>query len=145
MSGGIAPLVVAFYDEIWNRGDLAAIPRLLHEAVTFRGSLAEERRGHDGFAAYVVMIRGALDNYRCDIEDLVCEDDRAFARMAFSGIHRGELLAFPPTGRRVAWAGAVLFTGGPDGRIGDIWALGDVAGLRVQLAGEGPVNPSDRA
>jgi steroid delta-isomerase-like uncharacterized protein len=129
----IRELVASFYADIWNEGDLSAVPTLLREDFTFRGSLGAERTGHDGFAAYVTMVRGALADYRCDVLDLVAEDQRAFARMRFSGLHVGEFLGFAPTGRRIEWLGAALFTMGEDGRIADLWVLGDVATLTAQL------------
>jgi predicted ester cyclase len=126
-------LVASFYEDIWNRGDLSAIPTLLREDFKFRGSLGAERKGHAGFAAYVNAVRGALRDYRCDILDLVAEGPRAFARMRFSGVHAGELLGHAPTGKRVEWMGAALFTAAEDGRLSDLWVLGDVHGLEVQL------------
>jgi predicted ester cyclase len=123
----------AFYDEIWNRHDKSMIPALLHERFSFRGSLGQVRHGHAGFADYVDFIHAALGDYRCDIEEIISEGNRAFARMRFSGIHRGEFFGYAPTSRRVQWAGAAVF--GFDGdRISDLWVLGDVHGLLEQLA-----------
>lgn len=126
-------LVRTFYDEVWNALDLPIIPDLLAADATFRGSLGSERRGPAEFADYVREVTGALGDYRCDIEDLVAEDERVVARMTFSGIHRGELLGVPATGRRVSWAGAAFFRF-VDGRIADLWVLGDLVGLRRQLS-----------
>ncbi len=131
----IRELVTCFYAEIWNRGVLSFVPVLLREDFTFRGSLGAERRGHAGFIEYVTTVRGALADYRCDILDLVAEGRRAFARMRFSGVHVGELLGYAPTGKRVEWMGAALFTAGEDGRLADLWVLGDVSALRTQLGG----------
>ncbi len=105
----------------------------MREDFTFRGSLGAERRGHDGFAEYVRTVRGALGDYRCDILDLVCEDPRAFARMRSSGIHPAKFLGHTPSGKRVEWTGAALFTAGDDGRPADLWVLGDIHGLLRQL------------
>ena len=111
-----------FYDRVWNRGDKAAIAELIHPDFTFRGSLGPTMTGHAAFSA----------DYRCTILDLVSEGDRAFARMRFEGIHRAPFLGFAPTGRRVEWAGAALFTLKSD-KIADLWVLGDLQGLREQL------------
>ena len=124
--------VEAFYDRIWNRLDKTAIPELIHADFTFRGSLGRTMTGHSAFAAYVDGVTGALADYRCTILDLVTEGDRAFARMLFEGIHRGPFLGFAPTGRRVEWAGAALFTLKSD-KIADLWVLGDLQGLRERL------------
>lgn len=129
----VRALVASFYADIWNRGDLSAIPRLLGDGFTFRGSLGSERRGHAGFAEYVVQVRGALAGYRCDVLDLVAEERRAFARMRFSGQHVAPFLDFAPTGQRVEWLGAALFTAGDDGRLADLWVLGDLASLTALL------------
>jgi len=129
----VKQLVASFYADIWNRGDLSAIPALLREDFSFRGSLGSERRGHAGFADYVSMVRSALADYRCDILDLVVEDGRAFARMRFSGVHVAPFLGHEPSGRRVEWLGAALFTVAADGRIADLWVLGDTQSLTAQL------------
>jgi predicted ester cyclase len=130
-------LVAQFYRDIWNQPLRAArmpvIERLIEDDFVFRGSLGTERRGREGFAHYVDHIHAALADYRCDILDLVCEGPRAFARMHFSGIHRGELLGFAPCGRRVEWHGAALFDCHA-GRIAELWVLGDLDALRAQLA-----------
>jgi len=125
--------VEAFYREIWNRHDLAAIPVLLREGFTFRGSLGQTRRGHAEFAGYVDFVHAALGDYRCDIEEVVSEGDKAFAKMLFSGVHRAEFLGFAPTHERVEWAGAALFTFEEE-KIADLWVLGDLDALRARLA-----------
>ena len=124
--------VEAFYDRVWNRGDKAAIPELIHDDFTFRGSLGPTMTGHAAFSTYVDGVTEALADYRCTILDVVSEGERAFARMRFEGIHRAQFLGFAPTGRRVAWAGAALFTLKSD-KIVDLWVLGDLQGLREQL------------
>jgi predicted ester cyclase len=124
--------VEAFYDRVWNRGDKAAIPELIHADFTFRGSLGPTMTGHAAFSTYVDGVTEALADYHCPILDVVSEGERAFARMRFEGIHRAPFLGFAPTGRRVAWAGAALFTLKSD-KIADLWVLGDLQGLREQL------------
>jgi steroid delta-isomerase-like uncharacterized protein len=121
-------LVRAFYERIWNTGDLGAIPALLAERFVFRGSLGTELRGRDAFADYVRAVRGSLADYRCEILDCVTEGDRAFARMRFSGRHAATFRGNAPTGKPVHWVGAALFRFA-DGVIAEAWVLGDLAGL----------------
>ena len=134
MSETARRIVERFYDEIWNRREEGAIETLCARDLTFRGSVGMEKHGREEFAGYVEMVTSALGEYHCAIDALVVEGNRAFAKMRFSGIHRGEFLGFAPTGRRVEWAGAALFTI-EDGKIRDLWVLGDVEGLRAQLRG----------
>lgn len=123
-----------FYEELWNRHDLSTIPKLLDEAVTFRGSLGESCRGHAAVAAYVDRVHHGLDRYDCHIHTLIGEDDRVFARMLFSGVHRGEFMGYAATGQPLAWAGCALFTFVAQ-RITDVWVLGDLKSLEQQVLG----------
>ena len=128
-------VIQQFYHEIWNKLDKGRIPALCHPDFSFRGSLGQTKRGHAGFADYVDFVTAALGDYRCDIQETICEGDKAFAKVLFSGVHRGEFFGYPPTQKRVEWIGAAVFTFA-DGKIADLWVLGDVHGLIQQLAGE---------
>jgi steroid delta-isomerase-like uncharacterized protein len=130
---GHEALVRAFYADIWDRQDTSRVPELLAPDFVFRGSLGSECRGHGEFIAYVHFVHAALRDYRCQIQELISDGDRSFARMRFGGVHRGELLGFPPTHQAVSWAGAAVFSF-REGRISSLWVLGDVHGLREQLA-----------
>jgi predicted ester cyclase len=88
--------------------------------------------GYAEFAAYVNDVTGALPDFVCEILELTEEDNRVVARMLFYGTHRGELLGFSPTGRRVEWHGSAHFTF-REGKVADLWVLGDVHGLLKQL------------
>jgi hypothetical protein len=57
--------VEAFYDRVWNRGDKAAIPELIHDDFTFHGSLGPIMTGHAAFSTYVDGVTEALADYRC--------------------------------------------------------------------------------
>ena len=124
--------VECFYRVLWDAHDINAIPTLLEENFTFRGSLGQNKRGYKGFADYVDMVHESLSDYRCTIEELVIEAPKAFAKMSFSGVHRGEFIGFAPTGKRITWKGCALFTFSGD-LIVDIWVLGDLKGLEQQL------------
>jgi steroid delta-isomerase-like uncharacterized protein len=137
-------IVRRFYAEIWNEGDLDAIPDICHEGIVFRGSLGDSKVGHQGFADYVRYVRGALAGYRCYIEETVCEGERAFAKMLFAGRHEKEFQGYAATGKMLEWAGAALFTI-EDGRIAELWVLGDVHGLRTQLSANAETRPSSPA
>ncbi len=125
-------LVERFYDEVWNRGDEAAAHAILAPDFHFRGSLGVTADDIDGFLAYVRSVRAALGDYCCIIDDMIEGADRAAARMTFTGVHGGELLGVAATRRTVSWSGAAFFTC-RDGRIAELWVLGDLDGLRRQL------------
>lgn len=125
-------VVEAFYERIWNVGDLEAVSELLAEDFSFRGSLGVERQGREAFKDYVCSVRNALTNYRCDILECVTEGKQAFARVRFSGTHVAEFRGYPPTGMPVHWLGAALFHF-RDESVAELWVLGDLAGLDTIL------------
>ena len=128
----VGDLVRRFYRAVWNAHDRSATAELLTEDFRFRGSLGRESMGLQAFAKYVDSVHESLGDYRCEIEELVSEGERGFARMTFSGIHRGLLLGHPPTGKRVSWAGAALFHA-RGRKLESLWVLGDLDSLRRQL------------
>jgi steroid delta-isomerase-like uncharacterized protein len=136
VNGTIAPgaLVRRFYDEIWNRGDETVARTILHPDFRFRGSLGVTADEIDGFLAYARSVHASLGEFRCIIDDLIEGEGRAAARMTFTGFHRGDVLGVAATHRTVSWAGAAFFTI-RDGRIAELWVLGDLDGLRRQLGG----------
>jgi predicted ester cyclase len=129
----VPTLVHDFYERIWNVADQSAIASLLAEDFAFRGSLGAEMRGRAAFWNYVCAVRSALAQYRCEILDCVCEGPHAFAKMCFSGVHVGELRGHRPSGLPVRWLGAALFRF-DQGRIAELWVLGDLAGLDAMLS-----------
>jgi predicted ester cyclase len=127
-------LVRCFYEEIWNCGNPAKIPELLHESFTFRGSLGQTKCGRDAFAEYAEFVRDALSEYRCEVQEMVCEGNKVLAKVLFSGVHHKAFLGYPATFRRVEWIGAALFTV-EGNKFSDVWVLGDLDFLREQLSG----------
>ena len=53
--------------------------------------------------------------------------------MRFHGVHRAPLLGRPARGRRIEWAGSGHFTFA-NGRIAELWILGDHYGLIGQIS-----------
>ena len=125
-------LVRVFYEKFWNEVDLEKADEILHPDVTFRSSVGLGARGRREVCDYVLMVTTALSGYRCDVESLIADGDSAAAKVRFSGIHTGDFLGHPPTGRRVEWIGAAFFTA-DESKLRDIWVLGDLESLRSQL------------
>lgn len=124
-----------FYDIIWNQHNKRVIPEVLAEEFMFRGSLGQEKHGREGFAEYLDMIHKALGNYECQILEIVCQQQKVFARMRFSGIHQNELMGYAATGKHLVWEGAALFQF-TEGLVTDLWVLGDIKTLESQLNNE---------
>ena len=125
-------LVERFYFEVWNRADEAVAHEILHPDFRFRASLGPEKRGPEGFIAYMQSIHAALADYTCVIDDLIVSGDRAAARMTFHGRHQGRFFDIEPTSKEIRWTGGAFFK--VDGeRIVELWVLGDIDSVKQQL------------
>ncbi len=129
----IGELIERFYHELWNQWDDAAVDDVLDADFTFRGSLGQSVQGRDGWRSYRDMIRRGSDDFHNEILELIVADDRAAARLRYTGTHTGPLLNLEPTGRRFSYAGAAFFTAS-DGRLTSAWVLGDLTSLTGQLS-----------
>lgn len=122
-----------FYAAICAGTDRHVIPPLLCEDFQLRGSLGPTHRGHKGFGHYMDFVRNALGNYRCEIVEMIAEDNKVYARMLYSGTHQGELFGFAPTHARIQWDGVAVFAFKLD-KIAELWVLGDVHHVIKQLS-----------
>ncbi|MFM7080671.1 MAG: ester cyclase [Actinomycetota bacterium] len=130
----IIRLVERFYGELWNEVNLLAAAEILHPEVSFRGSVGLGASGRAEVCDYISMVTTALSEYRCDVQGVIANGNRAAVKVRFAGIHVGEFLGYQPTGRGVEWMGAGFFTSSED-LLQDIWVLGDVVTLKTQLEG----------
>ena len=127
-------IVRVFYKELWDHANKRLIPAVFHEGFTFRGSLGPTLVGHDQFAGYVDFVTGAFGQYTTDILALVEEGCHVSGKMRFHGYHRKELFGVPASGRHVWWTGMPIFTF-EDGKVRDLFVLGDIYGLIERLKG----------
>ena len=137
MTASIERLVRRFYDDLWNRFDTRLIPVLLTEDVTVRGALGRHAVGHAAFADYLELVRSAFPDFEQTIEAVEVDEigGSAFVRLGCRGTHRGPLSGLPATGRRINCDGTARFEI-RDGRIADVWLLGDLHGLVRQLGAD---------
>ena len=133
MAVSIGDLVERFYGDLWNRWDDSAVEGTLGPGFVFRGSLGQETSGREGWRRYRDLVRAGSADFHNQIVDLVCDRQRAAARLRYTGTHTGVLLGLPATGRQFEYAGAAFFTAG-SGWLTSAWVLGDLAGLRRQLS-----------
>jgi steroid delta-isomerase-like uncharacterized protein len=127
-------LIGRFYNEMWNHFDKGLFPELLTEDIRFRGSLGQSAVGYGEFGQYVDYIHNAFPDFTNHVEEVVTEADKSFARLTYRGTHEGEIFGIPPTHKAIEYAGAALFHF-HDGKISEVWVLGDIYGLLQQLQG----------
>ena len=125
-------LIEAWYHRMWNQWDKTAFPDILSEDITFRGSLGQTKHGYAGLSDYIDFIRAAFPDFHNHIELILSDGDQAFAQLTYTATHQGEVFGVAPTGKRIQYAGAAVFTF-VDDKIADVWVLGDIYGLLQQI------------
>jgi len=133
-----AELVERFYHLVWNKADETEARKILASDFRFHGSLGAELHGPDGFIAYMRSVHETLGGFTCQIEEVIAAVDRAAARITFHGRHRGKFFGIEPSGQEIRWSGAAFFKT-RDGKIIELWVLGDIEEIRRQLEPQHPV------
>jgi predicted ester cyclase len=118
--------------EMVDSGDFSRARELIHEDFIDHGSPLGDVRGPEGFQAVVQQFGGAFSEGHSEIDLLIVEGDLAAWRSTFTGVHTGELMGQPPTGRRVSFE--ILNMGRTkDGKAVEHWGGPDVGALMAQL------------
>jgi steroid delta-isomerase-like uncharacterized protein len=126
-------VVRRFYEELWNRGNLAAADELVAPAYVRHDLRAGDAPpGPAGQKAVAEKFRRAFPDMRLEVEALVADGDLVAARWTISGTHTGAWGDVAPTGRSVRFSGVNFFRIA-DEQIAEIWNVRDDLGLREQL------------
>lgn len=125
-------IILSYYENLWNKQDKSYIDKLLDENIVFRGSLDIQTKGKKEFENYFDMIIKAIPNLYHGVEVMLAEDDNVSARAVYNGTHKGLLMGFEGTNNRIRYHGASFFKI-QNGKIVDIWVLGDLNSLFKQL------------
>ena len=126
-------LVRRYYAEVWNAWSKTALEELISPDVVFRGSIGTNVLGIEEFEQYVNRVRAAFPDFHNHIEELIAEGEKVAARLTYTGTHRGELLGFPATGRKITYSGIAIFEFA-ESKIVRGYVLGDTENLKRQLA-----------
>ena len=74
-----------------------------------------------------------IPNLFHSVVTMVCEDDTIAVKALYNGRHTGKLFDYEASNNKIAYSGASFFKF-KDGKIIDIWVLGDLKNLIKQLS-----------
>ncbi len=129
-----------FYEELWNRGNLAAADELASRECVRHDPSGPVPPGPEGFKQTASRLRTAFPDLHLSIDFVVAEGAMVVARWTIRGTHAGPLGPMAATGTRVEFSGVNIFRMA-DGRIAEIWNHRDDLSLYQQL-GAIPPPPS---
>jgi len=126
-------LLRAYFDEVWNRGHLDALDRLLAPGyVNHTPSFGHPPPGPEGLKPIVEAIRAAFPDLHYVIEDVIATPTHVVARVRMQGTQTGALFGAPPSGRRID-VQQINIERIEHGRIVEHWRVTDELEMQRQL------------
>jgi predicted ester cyclase len=125
-------IVRRFVDEYQTNADADAFAELIHPALVDHSRPPGVAEGPEGVRQQFDLFRAAFSGFRATIDEQVAEGDLVVTRKRFHGVHDGDFLGIPPTGREVEIA-VIDVVRVRDGRIAEHWNVVDRLGLLEQL------------
>jgi steroid delta-isomerase-like uncharacterized protein len=125
-------VAVRFNEDVWGRGDEAALEELLAPDFVEHDPLPGQSPDREGHRQILAAFRSAFPDLHVTTEDVVAEGEKVVSRWTARGTHRGELMGIAPTRNGVTIKGIdVLRVAG--GRIVARWARSNDLELMQQL------------
>jgi steroid delta-isomerase-like uncharacterized protein len=127
-------LIRRCYDEVWSRGNLAAVDELMTaDYVNIDPATPGTRlEGREAFKQLVGKLRGAFQDMRMTITAQHVDGDVVVTEWTSHAVHRGVLDGLPPTGKAGQTTGVTVSTLA-GGRIREDRAIWDLFGLMRRL------------
>jgi steroid delta-isomerase-like uncharacterized protein len=124
-------IVYRYFEEIWNKGNLAAIEELV--AANAVGHVAGQLvQGRETLKQRVTLGRSIYSDLSFTIEDEIVNGAKVAVRWTHRGRHTGEFMGAAPTGKLVTVTGINIFRLAA-GKIEEIWVNSDDLGEMRQL------------
>lgn len=125
-------VVRKFFEVGPSKGDLAAADELLDPRFSLHTPLPISGPGIEAMNTVITTCRSAFHDLHVTIHDLIPAGDKVTARFVAHGVHRGDFMGFPPTGKEIALSGIEIFRL-KEGRIVELWGEANLMGLMQQL------------
>jgi steroid delta-isomerase-like uncharacterized protein len=135
-------IVRRFYEEIWNKGDMAAADELIATDIIDHDQDPETRvRGPESVKQLVSSVRTIFPDFHFVVEDEIAEGNKVAVRWTMRGTHKAEFMGIPATGKQVTGKG-MHFWRVAGGKIVETWVNRDDLGMMQQLGVVPPMGDS---
>jgi len=134
MSAKIKALEQHFLKEL-NKGkeaSMAAMDEVCATDIIVHSASGTDICGLENFKKNCIMTINAFPDYRCTLEDVIVEGNKAVIRYSTTGTHKGGFMGIPATNKKVKfWA--IEIDQFASGKIVEIWSRLDTLNLMQQL------------
>jgi steroid delta-isomerase-like uncharacterized protein len=126
-------LVTRVAEDIWNKGNLAAVHEVMAPQARYHGPHMPDGIGQrEDWRKAIAMYRGAFPDAHVVFDELITAGDTIVGRWSATGTHEGELPGVEPTGKQIAISGITIYRIA-DGKIIEAWEQLDLLGMWQQL------------
>jgi steroid delta-isomerase-like uncharacterized protein len=125
-------LIREVIEEVWNRGNLAAVDRYFAPDYVDHTPFPGQGPGPEGYREVVTAIREAFPDLHLTLGDILGEGDKVAFRYTMEGTHQGDFMGMPPTGKPFSVTGMIIARV-DDGKAVERWANLDTLSLMQQL------------
>jgi predicted ester cyclase len=125
--------ICRLYKQAFNHtGSLAVMDELVAADLIDHAAPPGLAPGREGFKQLIALWRTAVPDICFTIDDVIGEGDKVVIRWTGGGIHLGNLMGVPPTGKRATMTGIVVNRMADD-KLVERWGNSDDLGLLQQL------------
>jgi len=124
-----------FFEDAWNKGDLAQVKAFLADEFVSHNSLNFAIQSSDDYCRGLVAYRAAFPDLLTSVEDVIAEGDRVVVRGTDRGTHQGEFMGMAASGRFVTATWIEIFRM-ESGKAVEGWVESDTKMLMDQLSKE---------
>ncbi|MEI7433682.1 MAG: ester cyclase [Methanomicrobiales archaeon] len=125
-------VVRKFFEVGPSKGDLAAADAILAHEFSLHTPLPTPGPGIEAMNNVIITCRAAFHDLHVTIDDIMADGDKVTARFTARGIHKGEFMGLPPTGKAISMTGIEIFRV-KEGKIAELWGEVNLMGLMQQL------------
>jgi steroid delta-isomerase-like uncharacterized protein len=125
-------LVRKFFEVGPSRGDIVAADALLAPDFSLHVPLPVSGPGIEAINTVITACRAAFGGLNVTIDDMMEDGDKVTCRFTAHGVHTGEFMGIPPTGRKITMTGIEIFRI-ENGKIVELWGEANLMGLAQQL------------
>ena len=125
-------IVRKFFEVGPSTGDIVAADALLHPEFSLHTPLPTPGPGIEAMNNVIITCRAAFHGLQVTVDDIMAEGDKVTARFTARGVHNGEFMGLPATGKGITMTGIEIFRM-KNGKIAELWGEANLMGLMQHL------------
>lgn len=118
--------------DLLNAGDLASFDGIIADDIIIHTSIPGVEPGLESWRGFVALFLNAFPENHTDIDQMTAEGDRVVVRHTHRGVHGGDFMGIPSSGKSISITGFEEFRIA-DGKVVEFWHQDDLLSLLMQL------------